>query len=93
MHEVPELVSQFAQVTVVEGAIGVAVSETVVPVVNCAAQVVPQFIPAGALVIVPVPALIVTARLLKAPPWGHPWLAGPSTMMWASLLVTVLGLS
>ena len=89
VQEVPELVSQFPQVTEVEGLIGFALSETVVPVVNCAAHVVPQSMPGGALVMVPVPALMVTAKLLEAPPCGQPWLAGPSTIMWASLLTTI----
>jgi len=40
----------------VEPAAGVAVRVTAVPLVKAAAHVVPQVIPAGALVTVPVPA-------------------------------------
>ena len=90
---VPELVSQFAQVTELDGLMGVPVSVTVVPVVNCAAQVVPQLMPAGALATVPVPPPMVTARLLNAPPCGQPLLMGPSTVIVEELLATKLGLS
>ena len=87
------LLSQFPHMTEVEGLVGAAVSSTVVPVVNCAAHTVPQVMPAGALVTVPVPVVMVTDRLLNAPLWGQPRLAGPSTVMNAELLVTRLGLS
>ena len=93
VHAVPELLSQLPQVTELDGLIGVAVRVTVVPVVNCAAHVVPQLMPAGALVTVPVPDVMVTARLVSAPPCGQPSLRGPSTTILAELLTTWLGLS
>ena len=40
----------------IEPAAGAAVKVTAVPLANAAAQVVPQAMPAGALVMVPVPA-------------------------------------
>lgn len=89
LHVVAELVSQPPHVTAVAGLVGAAVSVTVVPVVNCAAQIVPQSIPAGELVTVPVPVTL-TLRLLVEPPCGQPRLAGPSTVMFEVLEITRL---
>ena len=63
-------------------AFGTAVRATEELAANAAEQVDPQLMPVGELVITPsaVPAVTFTERLCVAVPWGHPSLAGPSTV-------------
>lgn len=93
VHTVPWAESQLPQVTAVDGLSGAAVNVTVDPVVNPAAHTLPQVMPAGELLIVPVPPVMVTDNVLRALLCGQPWLEGPSTVINAELLTTWLGLS
>lgn len=73
--------------------IGVGVSETDESAGKGAVQVLPQFIPAGELVMVPLaPPVTSTDRLKVALPCGQPKAAGPSTVIETRLLTMSLEL-
>src|SRR5213083_245721 len=67
----------------VEPAVGVAVKVTEVPLANAAAQVVPQAMPAGALVTVPLPTPLELTVSVKD------WIANVAVTEVAALIVTV----
>src|SRR5437879_4279524 len=71
--------------------LGAAVRATEEPDANAAEHVVPQFMPAGALMITQfAPPVTFTERLCVPPPCGQPRLTGPSTVTTAELLTTKL---